>query len=111
MPFVKLQIGCLVVILYIGITYIREIIKGKLPYDGAFLALLVVAPWAVFFDGFTSWTVNHMDVVPSAINRGAHLLFLVFMELTVIITAEYMFNRLIGFHKNKSGASCCGCRG
>ena len=101
MPFVKLQIGCLVVILYIGITYIREIIKGKLPYDGAFLALLVVAPWAVFFDGFTSWTVNHMDVVPSAINRGAHLLFLVFMELTVIITAEYMFNRLIGFHKNK----------
>ena len=30
-------------------------------------------PRAVFFDGFTAWTVNHMDIVPDMVNRIAHL--------------------------------------
>lgn len=36
-------------------------------------------PRAVFFDGFTAWTVNHMDIVPDMVNRIAHLLFFLLM--------------------------------
>ena len=32
--------------------------------------MMVVSPWAVFFDGFTAWTVNHMDIVPAFLNMG-----------------------------------------
>lgn len=43
--------------------------------DHFFDALMIITPWAVFFDGFTAWTVNHMDIVPDMVNRIAHLLF------------------------------------
>ena len=102
MEFIKLQIGCLLVILYIEITYIRATLKEKIPCNRRFDFLMVVAPWAVIFDGFTAWTVNHMDIVPENINRLAHLLFLIFMDLTIIITSEYMYEKLIGFKKKSS---------
>lgn len=61
-------------------------------------------PWAVFFDGFTAWTVNHMDLVPDMVNRIAHLLFFLLMDLTIIITTAYTFDQLLGFRK--SGTYC-----
>lgn len=76
MQFVKLQLGCLLVMAYIEITYIVATLRGKIPCNRFFDALMVVSPWAVFFDGFTAWTVNHMDIVPAFLNRGAQLLFL-----------------------------------
>ena len=99
MQFVKLQLCCLLVILYIEISYIRETMHGKVKCNKFFDALMITAPWAVFFDGFTAWTVNHMDIVPEWLNRTAHLLFFLFMDMTLIITTEYMFDILIGFKK------------
>ena len=101
MQYIKLQIGCLLVILYIEVTYIKATRKGKIPCNKYFDLLIGVAPWAVFFDGFISWTVNHMDLVPGYINLLAHLLFFIFMDLTIIITSEYMYGQLIGFGKKK----------
>ena len=99
MQFVKLQVGCLFVILYIEITYIRAAFKGKITCNRQFDALMIVAPWAVFFDGFTAWTVNHMDLILANVNRLAHLFFLLCMDLTIIITFAYMYDQLIGFQK------------
>lgn len=98
---VKLQLGCLLVILYIVISYIKETTKSKLKCNRFFDALMIVAPWAVFFDGFTAWTVNHLDIVPDALNRTAHLLFFLFMDLTIIITTAYTFDQLLGFRKKR----------
>ena len=64
MQFIKLQIGCLLVISYIEVTYIKATLKGKIPCNKRFDLLMAVAPWAVFFDGLTAWTVNHQDVIP-----------------------------------------------
>jgi len=100
MQFIKLQIGCLLVISYIEVTYIKVTLKGKIPCNKRFDLLMAVAPWAVFFDGLTAWIVNHQDVIPGFVNRLAHLFF--FMDLTIIITAEYMYEQLIGIDKNKS---------
>ena len=97
MQFVKLQLGCLLAIAYIEISYIRATMKGKIPCNPFFDALLAVAPWAVFFDGLTAWTVNHMDIVPEFWNRSSHLLFFLSMDLTILITTGYLYDRLLGF--------------
>lgn len=99
MRYVKLQFGCLLVILYIVITYMRAIKRGKIKTNRQYNLLMLVAPIAVIFDGITAWTVNHMDIVPSVVNRLAHLLFFLFMDFTIIITSRYMYDLLIGYDK------------
>ena len=105
MQYVKLQIGCLVVILYIVVTYVRATLKSKFICNKLFDALMIIAPWAVFFDGFTAWTVNHLEAVPEWVNTFGHLFFMIFMDLTIIVTALYMYGQIVGFckeHKKKN---------
>lgn len=99
MQFFKLQLGCLLVILYIEINYIRETLRGKIACNKFYDVLMVVAPWAVFFDGLTAWMVNHMGIVPGYLNTIGHLLFFIFMDFTIIVTAAYMYGQLLGFRK------------
>lgn len=100
MQYVKLQVGCLLVILYIVITYIKATHR-KISCNRYFDVLLAVAPWAVFFDGLTAWTVNHMNIVPEYVNRTAHLVFFVLMDIIIIVTAKYMYNELLGERKKE----------
>ncbi len=100
MQYVKLQVGCLLVILYIVITYIKATHR-KISCNRYFDVLLAVAPWAVFFDGLTAWTVNHMNIVPEYVNRTAHLIFFVLMDIIIIVTAKYMYNELLGERKKE----------
>lgn len=96
----KLQLGCLLVVLFITISYIKETLDKKSPCNKFFDALLYVAPWAIVFDGVTAWTVNHMDIVPEWFNLGAHALFFICMEITSVIIFLYMIDQIIGI-KNK----------
>lgn len=105
MQYVKSQIGCLIVILYIVVTYVRATLKSKFICNKLFDALMLIAPWAVFFDGFTAWTVNHLEAVPEWVNTFGHLFFMIFMDLTIIVTALYMYDQIVGFckaHKQKN---------
>ncbi|MDY3727467.1 MAG: hypothetical protein SO015_04835 [Wujia sp.] len=61
MQYIKLQLGCLVVILYIIVNYVKATIKKNIPCNRLYDTLMVIAPWAVFFDGLTAWTVNHIS--------------------------------------------------
>lgn len=99
MQYVKLQVGCLIIILYVIVTYVKAADRRHIPCNKLYDALMVVTPWAVFFDGLTSWTVNHLDAVPDIVNRMAHLLFFIFMDLVIIITALYMYDQTIGLSK------------
>ena len=99
MQYVKLQVGCLIIILYVIVTYVKAADRRHIPCNKLYDALMVVTPWAVFFDGLTAWTVNHIDSVPDIVNRLAHLLFFVFMDLVIIITALYMYDQTIGLSK------------
>lgn len=101
MQHVKLQIGCLLVIAYIEIVYIRAAMKERIPCNRFFDALMVIAPWAVFFDGLTAFTVNHMASVPPLVNQLGHLLFLILMDMTILVTAAYMADMLVGFRNKK----------
>ena len=100
MQYIKLQLGCMLAVLYIVITYIRTTLKSKIPCNWLFDGLMIAAPQAIFFDGLTAWTVNHTGLVPDMVNRIAHLFFFLAMDVTVIITALYMYDQLIGIRKN-----------
>ena len=87
MQYVKLQLGCLLVILYLVVNYLKETVGEKdLTRNSLFDTLLVTGPVAVLFDGSTAWTVNHLDVVPNWLNVSCHLLFVLAMDVTIIIT-------------------------
>lgn len=111
MQFVKLQLGCLLVIAYVEISYIRETLRGQISCNRYFDILMAVAPWAVFFDGLTAWTVNHMDTVPELLNRAGHLLFFIFMDLTLLVTAAYFYDQLLGFRDRKKESLLLGIPG
>lgn len=101
MQYIKLQIGCLVIVLYLIVTYVRETYVRKIPCNRLFDILMAVVSWEVIFDGITAWTVNHPEVVPDIVNKIAHLLFFIFVDLTIIVTAFYMYDQTVGFSKVK----------
>lgn len=81
---VKLQIGCLLVVLYFTAEYMKDTLQKKLPCNGYFDAILIIAPWAIVFDGITAWTVNHMDQVPGWFNMICHALFFILMDMLTV---------------------------
>lgn len=87
-------------VLYIVITYIHTTLKSKISCNSLFDGLMISAPQAIFFDSLTSWTVNHTGIVPDVVNRVAHLFFFLAMDATIIISALYMYDQLIGIRKN-----------
>lgn len=87
------------VILYVIVTYHKAAVQSRIPRNHLFDALMVVTPWAVFFDGLTAWTVNHPDIVSAPVNGLAHLFFFVTMDLVIIITTLYMYDETIGLSK------------
>lgn len=99
MQYFRLQLGCLMVILYVIVNYHKAAVQSRIPRNHLFDALMIVTPWAVFFDGLTAWTVNHPDIVSAPVNGLAHLFFFVTMDLVIIITTLYMYDETIGLSK------------
>ena len=92
----KLQVGCLLISMFFIVTYIKEILDKKVKCNRIFDGLLVVAPWAIIFDGATAWTVNHMEVVPGWLNLMLHGLFFVLMNVVTIHLFIYMVHQTVG---------------
>lgn len=97
----KLQIGCLIAVLYFIAVYLKSTVKTSIPCNRIFDALLVITPWAIIFDGVTAWTVNHMDIVPEWVNLLLHELFFVSMNIVTILVFVYMVNQMIGIESKK----------
>lgn len=102
----KLQIACLIVVLYITIDYVRNTMDKKMPCNPYFDMILVFAPWAIVFDGVTAWTVNHQDVVPDWVNLLMHGLFFVCMDILFALIFVYMINQTVGIRTKKKLALC-----
>lgn len=98
----KLQIGCMLIILYVMFIYIRE--KYMYRYkqkDKMFEALVITGIIMIFFDGTTACTVNYLSVVPDILNRILHLCFLSNIDIFVFIMFLYMLDITKGLPKNK----------
>lgn len=91
MQYFKLQLGCLVALLYIISVYVRESRFHTLNGNARmFRALLAVGTLSVLFDGATAYTVNHLDTVGPVLNMILHLLFLMLLDATVFLMFIYI---------------------
>lgn len=97
----KLQLGCLIIIVYFISAYVRETRGGRKECNRFFDALLVFCPAEVIFDGVTAWTVNHLDMVPAWLNLLLHALFFLSINSVIILVYLYMVDRTIGFAKKR----------
>lgn len=103
LEYCKLQIGCMLVILYIVFVYCKERRrfhqKRKLSvFDG----MLGIGMLTVFFDGLTAYTVNHLDQVDETVNRVLHLFFLLSLDSFIFLLFLYMITITTGLPQKKS---------
>lgn len=91
MEYIRLQIGCLAVLLYIAFIYFRECKRyhRKLK-DTMFDELLLLGIVSVTLDGATAYTVNHLETVNQILNRVLHALFLAGLDAVIFVLFLYM---------------------
>lgn len=93
----KLQIACLVILMYVGYLYIKEGNRlsrnsGKKFCNRYFDVMFLLGELCVTMDGVTAYTVNHLDDIPSGVNLAAHILFLLLLEAFVFSYFFYWLN-------------------
>lgn len=91
MEYIKLQIGCLIVVSYIAFLYYRNkiVVKNQRKFKLFDLALIVNFI-SIIFDGVTAITVNNLDVVNPTLNKLLHMVFLLSLDSSIFIMFIYM---------------------
>ncbi len=103
MEYCKLQIGCLLIILYIAFVYSKERRRfGQKHKISIFDGMLSLGMLEVLFDGATAYTVNHLDTVNSTLNRILHLLFLLSLDFFIFLLFLYMVSITTGLPRRRS---------
>lgn len=102
MEYFKLQIGCLLVLLYIIIIYYKEKkrfhIRGSFSlYDGLLIAGLI----NIMLDGITAYTVNHLDTINEGLNMILHGLFLLSVDTLIFALFLYILSTTEGLPAGK----------
>lgn len=104
MEYCKLQLGCMLIILYIMFTYYKECSRIRQKFKlTLFDGLLILGMVCIFFDGLTAYTVNHQEQVNEFVNRILHLFFLISIDSFIFLLFLYMLSITSGFPKKKSG--------
>lgn len=89
----KLQIGCLIIVLYIAFTYAYECRGLKEKHRLSFFDGLLIAGIIYYiFDILTVYTVNHLDTVSDIINRICHAVFLLSIDMIIFMLFLYMMS-------------------
>ena len=99
MNFIKLQIGCLVLVLYLELIYIWQTTgkNAKVSCNPIFDALMMIIPSLIVFDGLTAWTVNHLDIVPVSLNLFLHAAFFILLSLFMFVMFLHTLSFIKGF--------------
>lgn len=104
MEHCKLQIGCMLIILYILFMYRKERRRYRQKRKfSIFDAMLAVGIFSVLFDGLTAYTVNQPGKVSETVNMIFHLCFLVGLDCFIFRLFVYMLSITAGMPKKKSG--------
>ena len=101
MNFIKLQIGFLVLVLYLELIYIWQTTgkNAKVSCNPIFDALMMIVPSLIVFDGLTAWTVNHLDIVPVSLNLVLHAVFFILLSLFMFVMFLHTLSFIKGFPK------------
>lgn len=103
MGFFKLQLGCMLIILYIVFMYYKECKRFRQRHKlSVFDGLLALGLLCVLLDGVTAYTVNHPDSVNEMVNLVMHLFFLLSLDSFIFWLFIYMVSITTGLPKKKS---------
>lgn len=100
MEHIKLQVGCLAVLLYIGFIYVCQCKKYGVK-EKLFDKLMTLGILSVILDGATAFTVNCKCLINSVTNRVLHALFLVSLDSVIFVLFLYMLHITGIFPKDK----------
>lgn len=104
MRFCKLQIGCMLIVLYVGFMYLREkYAYGIKKREPVFEGLLAAGILSIAFDGATACTVNYLGQVPDALNGVLHLLFLSSLDVIEFLMFLYIIEICRGVPRRLPG--------
>lgn len=86
MEHIKLQLGCVAVLLFISIIYIFRLIhyKRKVKFNH-FLIFILVSLIALVFDGITAYSVNNLETFPYITNLICHAIFLASLDSIIFL--------------------------
>lgn len=102
MEYCKLQLGCLFILIYITVIYLRGCKRyHKKLSSTLFDELLVLGIISVIYDGATAITVNYLDIVPLYINKILHLFFLISIDTVIYMLFGYLLKATGALPKNK----------
>ena len=102
MEYIKLQLGCMLVLLYIAFVYYKEIRRFRQQHElTIFDRMLIVGIVEVLFDGLTAYTVNHLETTPGWVNQLFHLIFLLSLDLFIFVLFIYMISITTGLPKER----------
>lgn len=91
---VREEMACLLVLLYVALTYYATRRK-KTRAHNLFSLLLFSAVLNVTMDAVTIYTVNHRDTIPELVNHGMHIVFLA--SFPVILWLLYLYIKSLAF--------------
>lgn len=89
----KLQIGCMLIVIYIALIYFRERYAYKVKKkEILFELLLFTGIFSIAFDGITAYTVNRLNKVPALLNDIFHACFLCSLDAIVFLIFLYIMD-------------------
>ena len=108
----KMQIMCLLILIYVGCTYVKEgnnleKVTKVWNCNRFFDAMFWIAEIAVLFDGITACTVNFLETVPRWANLLVHLGMFLSYEIYIALLFWYWLSVTIGIPKNRWIKAAC----
>lgn len=98
----KLQIGCMLIVIYIAFIYFRERYAYKVKKkEIVFELLLFTGIFSIAFDGITAYTVNRLNKVPVLLNDIFHTCFLCSLDAIVFLIFLYILDITRGLPKKR----------
>ena len=103
MNFCRFQFGCLLIVVYITLNYLRECKKYQKSLDSSFFdELLVLAIISIVLDGITAVTVNMLDAVNPVLNKILHMLYLISLDTIVYFTFGFFLKSILSGIQKKT---------
>ena len=90
MQRITLQLGLLVVLIFILVSYIYSLYKSKKLKFNLFFLILIISIFYMFFDGITVLFVNDVIKVSRVTNIIFHALFLLSIDIFVFLSFYYL---------------------
>lgn len=100
----KLQLGCLLIVLYLTFIYYKERRRfGQKERFSLYDGVLITGICCLLLDGITAYTVNHQELIPAALNLILHGMFLVSIDALIFMMFLYILHTTKGMPLKISG--------